>query len=32
MSDTRVSYADLVHQVVKESPEPLPFTEIMQVA
>jgi hypothetical protein len=30
MTETKPSYADLVHQVVREATEPLPFTEIMQ--
>jgi len=30
MSDKKPSYADLVVQVVRESPEPLPFAEIME--
>jgi hypothetical protein len=30
MPETKPSYADLVHQVVREAAEPLPFVEIMQ--
>ncbi len=30
MPEKKLSYADLVVQVVRESPEPLPFTEIME--
>ena len=30
MSDKKPSYADLVVQVVREAPEPLPFAEIME--
>jgi hypothetical protein len=30
MTETKPSYADLVHQVVREATEPLPFAEIMQ--
>ena len=30
MSEVKPSYADLVYQVVRESADPLPFTEIMR--
>ncbi|CAG0983952.1 hypothetical protein ANRL3_02317 [Anaerolineae bacterium] len=30
MPNPKPNYTDLVHQVVRESPEPLPFAEIMQ--